>query len=71
MGASGIQPSGSVGKDVVAGVLGAHRICVWEIVNFAERKMWDRGRNGGAAGNFPGDAGAVGSEDAMGGEAEE
>jgi len=50
--AIGIQSCGAVGTDLIAGVLGAHRICVWKIVDFAEREVRVGGGDGRTSGYF-------------------
>jgi hypothetical protein len=60
-----IQSCAAVGEDFVAGVLGAYRICVWEIVDIAEREVRDCGGYGGAVRNICCDVGIVDGADAM------
>jgi len=65
----GIQSDDAVGEDVVAGVLGAHRVCVRKIFNFAEGKMRDCCGDGGIGDDFCGDARIVDCKNAVAGEA--
>src|ERR1700722_7252863 len=51
-GAQWIQSSHSTGENILAGVLGAHRICVWTSVHPAEEAMQHRKSDRGIAGDF-------------------
>jgi len=64
-GDGGIQSDGTVGEDFVAGVLGAHRVCVRTIVDFAEEEVRSWIGDSGVGGDFSGDAGVVGGADAV------
>jgi len=63
--ASGIQPAGTTGKDFIARLLGTHRVCVWTIVDLAEGPMRIRGSIGRIGGDFPGNAGIIGSKNTV------
>ena len=52
-----VQSVHTIRQDIVAGVLGAHRICVWQIVHFAEISEHYSIGDGGHGGDFCGDAG--------------
>ncbi len=65
IGATGIQSCGAVGTDLIAGVLGAYRICVWKIVDFAEREVRVGGDDGRTGGYFRRHARVVSSADAV------
>jgi len=64
-GAIGIQSFGAVGTDVIAGVLGAYRICIWKIVDLAEREVRVGGGDGGTGGYFRRNARVIGGADAL------
>jgi hypothetical protein len=65
MGAEGIQSDHSARADVAAGVLGAHRVCVWTVFDFAERAVQYFGSDSRIAGDFSSDGCAFASADAM------
>jgi len=65
IGAIAIQSPGAVGTDVIAGVLGAYRICVWKIVDLAKREVRVGGGDGGTGGYFHRNARVVGGADAV------
>src|SRR5216684_4443143 len=65
MGAEGIQPDYSAREYVAAGVLGAHRICVRALFDFAERAVQHFESDGGSANYLSGDGCAFGSAHAM------
>jgi hypothetical protein len=56
--AKGLQPDDAAWKHFVARVLGAHRIRLWKVFDFAERPMQRMESDGGVAGDFSFDAGA-------------
>jgi hypothetical protein len=61
----GIQPDDSAGADIVAGLLGTHRICLWPLFDFEEARAEYRDGNGRAADDFSHDVGAVIAEDEL------
>ena len=65
IGAIGIQSCGAAGTDIIVGVLGAYRICVWKIVDFAEGKVRVGGGDGGTGGYFRRNARVIGGADAL------
>jgi hypothetical protein len=52
-----VQSVHTIRQDFVGGVLGAHRICVWQIVHFAEISEHYSVGDCGYGGDFCGDAG--------------
>ena len=54
-----VQSVHTIWQDFVAGVLGAHRICVWQIVHFAEISEHYSIGDGGHDGDFCGDDGTL------------
>ena len=65
IGAIEIQSCGAVGTDILAGVLGAYRICIWKIVDFAEREVRVGGGDGRTGGYFRRNARVVSGADAV------
>jgi hypothetical protein len=51
-GTMGLQPTHANGTDVAAGLLGAHRVCVWKVLNPDEARSRHSHRFARTAGHF-------------------
>jgi hypothetical protein len=65
MGAKRLQPGHSAWEHILAGLLGAHRICVRAIFDLAERPMQHPESHRRVADYFCGHAGFIGAADTV------